>query len=107
MRTGGSGHAGGERAKGAVVRPSVLVILVLAAVIGAGQAPFAAQAATGPTSLRSDVLVRHLLDTGTSPPSVRLARDPRSDTLYYLKEDGSIFQVDLTTSSATRVFTSA
>jgi Glucose / Sorbosone dehydrogenase len=109
MRTGVRGYrAGGERGIRGRLWPIAIVCVGLVAVlIGGGSATLTALAATGPTSLRADVHVRHVLDTGISPPSVRLVRDPRSDTLYYLKEDGSIFQVNLAASTATRVFTSA
>ena len=61
----------------------------------------------GVRSLRPDVRVRHVLDTGTGPPSVRIARDPRDNALYYLKTNGDIYQVDLTAPAGRLRYTSS
>lgn len=66
-----------------------------------------AVAQTVPQSLRSNIQIRNVLNTLTNSPSIRIAKDPRNQTLYYLKQNGDIYRVNLGTSStATRVFTS-
>lgn len=57
-------------------------------------------------SLRSDVKVRWLMNTGTAVRSLRLARDPRYAALYYLKQNGDIYQVNPATATSTLVYTS-
>ena len=69
-------------------------------------APFAAAA---PVPVRSDLQLRKLLGAGTTAPHlVRIQRDPRDNTLYLLKEDGSIHRLSVAPgagSSLTQVFT--
>lgn len=60
-----------------------------------------------PQSLRSDIQIRLVLNTLATSPSIRIAKDPRDQTLYYLKQNGDIYRVNLDTSStATLVYTS-
>lgn len=65
-------------------------------------------AQTGPQSLRPDIIqIRNVLNTSTTSASIRIAKDPRDNTLYYLKQNGDIYRVTLgTRSTAKRVFTS-
>lgn len=64
-------------------------------------------AQTVPQSLRSDIQIRNILNTLATSPSIRIAKDPRNQTLYYLKQNGDIYRINLGTSSnATRVFSS-
>lgn len=64
-------------------------------------------AQTVPQSLRSDIKIRNVLNTLTTSASIRIAKDPRNQTLYYLKQNGDIYRVNLgTTSTAIRVYTS-
>jgi len=50
-----------------------------------------------PTALDNNLQVRLVLYTtnNSGAPSTRIARDPRNNQLYYLKQNGDIFQVDL------------
>ncbi|MDQ5854691.1 MAG: PQQ-dependent sugar dehydrogenase, partial [Chloroflexota bacterium] len=63
------------------------------------------QAQSAVRSLRPDIQVHHILDTGTSPASVRLAKDPRTNTLFYLKQNGDIYRVNLSRATSTRTYT--
>lgn len=66
-------------------------------------------AQTVPKSLHSGIKIRNVLNTSTTSASIRIAKDPRNDTLYYLKQNGDIYRVTLgigTRSTAKRVFTS-
>jgi glucose/arabinose dehydrogenase len=65
----------------------------------------AARAQTVPQPLRPDIQVRHVLSTATGSPSVRLVRDPRNNTLYYLKRNGSLFRVNLAAATSTLIAT--
>lgn len=57
-----------------------------------------------PQSLRPDIQVRNILNTASISPSVRIAKDPRNNTLYYLKRNGEIYQVNLALSTSTLVY---
>jgi len=63
-----------------------------------------------PQSVHPSVGIRHLLNTSGSRP-VRIARYPRDNTLYYLKQSGSIYRVSVNpgsgTSTSTLVFGSS
>ncbi|MBW4640585.1 MAG: hypothetical protein KME05_20625 [Gloeocapsa sp. UFS-A4-WI-NPMV-4B04] len=61
-----------------------------------------AQAA--PQSLRTDVKVRNITNTLSTSPSVRIVKDPRNNTLYYLKLNGEIYQVNLATGKSILVY---
>ncbi len=64
-------------------------------------------AQTVPQSLRSDIQIRNVLNTLSTSPSIRIAKDPRNQTLYYLKQNGDIYRVNLGTSpTATLLYTS-
>lgn len=59
-----------------------------------------------PHSLRSDIQVRNIINTISSDnPSVRLVKDTRDNTLYYLKINGEIYQVNLANSTSNLVYT--
>lgn len=57
-----------------------------------------------PQSLRADVKVRNITNTLSTSPSVRIVKDPRNNTLYYLKLNGEIYQVNLATGKSTLVY---
>src|SRR5215471_16610673 len=65
-----------------------------------------------PSALNTNLQIRLILSTtnNSSAHSVRIAKDPRTNQLYYLKINGDIFQVDLqpdTGSSSVRVYSAA
>jgi hypothetical protein len=60
-----------------------------------------------PQSLRADIKIRLILNTLSNSPSVRIAKDPRNNTLYYLKRNGEIYQVNLGSSTSTLVYNSS
>jgi hypothetical protein len=65
-----------------------------------------------PSVLNTNLQLHLVLNTTNSSgaASVRIAKDPRDNTLYYLKINGDVFQLQLadgTGSSATRVYSSA
>lgn len=59
-----------------------------------------------PKAVRSDIKVRNILNTLSDVPSVRIAKDPRDNTLYYLKQNGEIYKVNLGASKSTLVYSS-
>jgi Glucose / Sorbosone dehydrogenase len=60
-----------------------------------------------PESLRPDIKIRNIINTPSTSPSVRIAKDPRNNTLYYLKRNGDIYQVNLSLSTSTLVYNSS
>ncbi|MDZ7965358.1 MAG: PQQ-dependent sugar dehydrogenase [Nostoc sp. DedSLP03] len=62
---------------------------------------------TVPQSLRPDIKVRNIINTLSVSPSVRIVKDPRNNTLYYLKRNGEIYQVNLASSTKTLVYNSS
>ncbi|BDI20148.1 hypothetical protein ANSO36C_59500 [Nostoc cf. commune SO-36] len=60
-----------------------------------------------PESLRPDIKIRNITNTSSVSASVRIAKDPRNNTLYYLKQNGDIYQVNLTLSTSTLVYNSS
>lgn len=64
-------------------------------------------AQSAPQSLRTDVRVRNIMNTLSPSPSVRIVKDPRNNTLYYLKISGEIYQVNLATGTSTLVYNSS
>ncbi|MEH2424180.1 MAG: PQQ-dependent sugar dehydrogenase [Nostoc sp.] len=60
-----------------------------------------------PQALRSDIKIRNVINTLSVSPSVRIAKDPRNNTLYYLKQNGEIYQVNLGSSTKTLVYNSS
>ncbi|MEH2064425.1 MAG: PQQ-dependent sugar dehydrogenase [Nostoc sp.] len=60
-----------------------------------------------PVALRPDIQVRNILNTLSDSPSVRIVKDPRNNTLYYLKQNGDIYQVNLGSSTSTLVYNSS
>jgi cell division septation protein DedD len=69
--------------------------------------PAAGQAQTTPQGLRADITVRHIMDTATSSESARIAKDPRTDTLYYMKLNGDIYRVNLPALASSLLYTSS
>lgn len=57
---------------------------------------------SAPVALNSNLQIRLVMNTTDSSgaKSIRLAKDPRNNQLYYLKFNGDIFQVNLQTGSA-------
>jgi len=79
-------------------------LLVLAGLHGLAQA--------SPAVLDTNLQLRLVLYTTNSSgaPSIRIAKDPRNQQLYYLKENGDIFQLNLapgTGSTSTRLYSAA
>jgi len=69
-------------------------------------------ARSSPVLLNTNLQVRLVLNTtnSTGQPSVRIAKDPRNNQLYYLKMNGDIYQINLqpgSGSTSNRVYTSA
>jgi hypothetical protein len=66
---------------------------------------------SAPVVLNTNLQIRLVLNTSTgSGNSVRLAKDPRNQQLYYLRMNGDIYQVNLqpgSGSTSNRVYTSA
>ncbi|MHC5775605.1 PQQ-dependent sugar dehydrogenase [Nostoc sp.] len=60
-----------------------------------------------PQALRPDIKIRNIINTLSVSPSVRIAKDPRNNTLYYLKQNGEIYQVNLAASTSTLVYNSS
>jgi len=65
-----------------------------------------------PVTLNPNLQIRLVINTTNSSaqPSVRIAKDPRNNQLYYLKINGDIFRVNLqpgTASSSTKVYSAA
>jgi hypothetical protein len=60
-----------------------------------------------PKALRPDIQVRNIMNTLSPSPSVRIAKDPRNNTLYYLKQNGEIYQVNLALSNSKLVYNSS
>src|SRR4051794_30383155 len=71
------------------------------------------QSQGSPVALNGNLQIRLLLNTanGSGANSVRIAKDPRNNQLYYLKINGDIFQVTLNpgagTSTSTRLYSSS
>ncbi|MFN6486402.1 MULTISPECIES: PQQ-dependent sugar dehydrogenase [unclassified Nostoc] len=57
-----------------------------------------------PQALRSDIKIRNIINTLSVSPSVRIAKDPRNNTLYYLKRNGDIYRVNLALLNSTLVY---
>ena len=60
-----------------------------------------------PQALRSDIQIRNIMPTLSVSPSIRIAKDPRNNTLYYLKQNGEIYRVNLGTFSSELVYNSS
>lgn len=60
-----------------------------------------------PEALRSDIRIRNIINTISVSPSVRIVKDPRNNTLYYLKRNGEIYRLNLASSSSTLVYNSS
>ena len=66
-----------------------------------------------PVALNPSLQIRLIMNTAISggPASVRIAKDPRSNQLYYLKMNGDIYRVNLQpgsgTSTSTKVYSAA
>ncbi|MHC5729115.1 MAG: hypothetical protein ACYTXY_34360, partial [Nostoc sp.] len=59
-----------------------------------------------PKALRPNIQIRNILNTLSVSPSVRIVKDPRNNTLYYLKLNGEIYRVNLGSSTSTLVYNS-
>ncbi|MEH2384756.1 MAG: PQQ-dependent sugar dehydrogenase [Nostoc sp.] len=59
-----------------------------------------------PKALRPNIQIRNIVNTLSVSPSVRIAKDPRNNTLYYLKLNGEIYRVNLGSSTSTLVYNS-
>ncbi|MEH1928892.1 PQQ-dependent sugar dehydrogenase [Nostoc sp.] len=59
-----------------------------------------------PKALRPNIQIRNIINTLSVSPSVRIAKDPRNNTLYYLKLNGEIYRVNLGSSTSTLVYNS-
>ena len=59
-----------------------------------------------PVVLNTNLQIRLVLNTPTSSQSVRIAKDPRNNQLYYLQINGDIYQVNLTNSTSAKVYSS-
>ena len=69
-------------------------------------------ASSAPVLLNTNLQIRLVMNTtnSTGQPSVRIAKDPRNNQLYYLKMNGDIYQVNLqpgSGSTSNRIYTSA
>ncbi len=58
-----------------------------------------------PDPLRPDIVVNDLLTIENR--SVRIAKSPSEKYLYYMRDNGEIYQVDIDTASKSRIFTAA
>ncbi len=84
------------------IRIAASALLMWSAGLGVGSA------SADPQSLRPDITVRKVLDTGgTGSTSMRLARDPTDGALYYLQRGGGIFLINLAKGSSSRVYSAA
>lgn len=91
------------RASGRAVAFAALVFA--SAVSGTG----ISVADTIPQPLRADIQVHKVLSTFTqaNTPATRIAKDPRTNTLYYVKLTGGIYKVDLATQTSALVYATA
>ena len=68
---------------------------------------------TAPIAINTNLVIRLIMTTTNSSgaDSIRIAKDPRNDQLYYLKYNGDIYQISLKpgsgTSTSARVYSSA
>lgn len=60
-----------------------------------------------PKALRPDIQIRNITNTLSVSASVRIVKDPRNNTLYYLKQNGDIYQVNLGLSNSRLVYNSS
>ena len=94
------------RSKTAILAPGLHLAVSLIALLG-----ILAEMSASPIALNPNLQIRLVLNTANgSANSVRIAKDPRNDQLYYLKINGDIFKLSLnsgTNSSATRIGSSA
>ncbi len=58
-----------------------------------------------PQSLNPSVQIRFLLNANSGSKPIRLVKDPQDNTLYYLKQSGSIYRVTLNSGSGTSTST--
>jgi glucose/arabinose dehydrogenase len=72
-----------------------------------GYGTVSVNAQTAPQALRPDLKVRNVMNTLSASHSIRIAKDPRNNTLYYLKENGEIYRVNLRSSKSTLVYNSS
>ena len=81
------------------------LLLVVTTFLASGLASSrGAFAETVPQALHADIHVRKILATAaTGSPPTRIAKDPRDATLYYLKQAGDIYQVNVVARTSTFV----
>jgi glucose/arabinose dehydrogenase len=87
-------------------KPCFFLVLMLAFSTLLTHNTLRVNAQSAPQSLRSNIQIRNVMNTLSESPSVRIAKDPRNNTLYYLKLNGEIYQVNLASSSSTLVYSS-
>lgn len=63
-------------------------------------------AVSNPQASRADIKIRNIMNTLSANPSVRIVKDPRNNTLYYLKQNGEIYQVNLGSNTSALVYSS-
>lgn len=64
-------------------------------------------AQSDPQALRPDIKIRNIMTTLSTSDSIRLAKDPQNNTLYYLKQNGGIYQVNLNSSNSILAYNSS
>jgi glucose/arabinose dehydrogenase len=86
----------------------VAVLALAASAPSAWSAPSNSAGATPrmPVALNGDLEIRFVMDTtnATGAKSLRIAKDPRDNQLYYLKRNGDIYRVDLVATGAATSF---
>jgi hypothetical protein len=94
---------GGRRGIGGLLAGAAL------AVVGLAYLCSDAIAQTTPQPLRTDIQVRRVLSTNAASggPATRIAKDPRSNTLYYLKLAGGIHRFDPVAQTSTLIHSTA
>ena len=60
-----------------------------------------------PTLLNTNLQIRLLFNTATSSQSVRIAKDPRNNQLYYLQINGDIYRVNLAIPACSKAYSAA
>lgn len=89
---------------GAAIPRSWFVAVMLASTTVLSGPSIGVYAQSAPQALRSDIQLRKVMDTLSASPSIRIAKDPQNNTLYYLKQNGQIFRVNLANSTKTLVY---
>lgn len=90
--------------KAALARFFFVAMLVLAFTTALLGHDIRVNAQSVPQVLRSDIQIRNIMTTLAASPSIRLAKDSRDNTLYYLKLNGEIYKVNLNSSNSTLIY---